>query len=124
MVNNKNICKVTLKISKQELVQKPHLMIVALHSFAKQLPKNSLFQSVAVIEVLYDSRKPTVKKLLSCLILNPCSEGERDAFKFCNSLLEAWTCKKLVHFSRFTTAGMELSWLVRRQRLVFFSVRV
>ena len=57
VVNDKNISKVTLKISKQELVQKPHLMIVALHSFIKQLPKNSLFQSVPVIEVLYDSRK-------------------------------------------------------------------
>lgn len=62
MVNNKNISKVTLKISKQELVQTPHLTIVALHSFVKQLQKNSLFQSVPIIEVLYDSHKPTVEK--------------------------------------------------------------
>lgn len=73
VVNNKNISKVTLKISKQELVQKPHLITVALHPFVKQLPNNSQFQSVPVIEVLYESCKPTVKKVLSCLISNPCS---------------------------------------------------
>ncbi|CAH3176833.1 unnamed protein product, partial [Porites evermanni] len=56
VVNNKNIGKVTLKISKQELVQKPHLIIVALHPFLKQLPKNSQFQSIPVIKAFYDSR--------------------------------------------------------------------
>lgn len=98
MVNNKNISKVTLKISKQELVQKPHLMIVALHSFVKQLPKNSLFQSVPVIEVLYDSRKQTVKKLLSCLISNRCSEGERDAFKFLQRFVRGMDMQKTSTF--------------------------
>ena len=103
MVNNKNVSKVTLKISKQELVQKPHLMIVPLHSFVKQLPKNSQFQSVPVIEVLYESRKPTVKKVLSCLISNPCSEGERDAFTFLQRFVRGMDMQNLVHFWRFTT---------------------
>lgn len=98
MVNNKNISKVTLTISKQELVQKPHLMIFALHSFVKQLPKNSLFQSVPVIEVLYDSRKQTVKKLLSCLISNRCSEGERDAFKFLQRFVRGMDIQKTSTF--------------------------
>ena len=107
VVNDKNISKVTLKISKQELVQKPHLMTVALHPFVKQLPKNSQFQSVPVIEVLYESCKPTVKKVLSCLISNPCSEGERDAFTFLQRFVRGMDMQKLVHFSRFTT-GMDI----------------
>lgn len=107
VVNNKNISKVTLKISKQELFQKPHLMTVALHPFVKQLPKNSQFQSVPVIKVLYESCKPTVKKVLSCLISNPCSEGERDAFTFLQRFVRGMDMQKLVHFSRFTT-GMDI----------------
>ena len=107
VVNNKNISKVTLKISKQELVQKPHLTIVPLHSFAKQLPNNSQSQSVPVIEVLYESRKPTVKKVLSCFMSNPCSEGERDAFTFLQRFVRGMEIQNLVHFSRFTT-GMDI----------------
>ena len=103
VVNNKNISKVTFKISKQELVQKPHLMTVALHPFVKQLPKNSQFQSVPVLEVLYESRKVTVNKVLSCLISNPCSEGKRDAFTFLQRFVRGMDMQKLVHFSRFTT---------------------
>lgn len=107
VVNNKNISKVTLKISKQELVQKPHLMTVTLHPFVKQLPKNSQSQSVPVIEVLYEFCKPTVKKVLSCLISNPCSEGERGAFTFLQRVVRVMDMQKLVHFARFTT-GMDI----------------
>ena len=42
----KNISKVILEIAKQELVQKPHLMIATLQPFVKQLQKYSQFQSM------------------------------------------------------------------------------
>lgn len=47
VVNDENISKVIFEIAKQELVQKPHLMIATVvQPFVKQLQKYSQFQSM------------------------------------------------------------------------------
>ena len=56
---------------------------------------------------MYDPRKPTVQKVLSCLISNPCSEGERDAFKVLERFVRGMDVPKLIQFLRFTT-GMDI----------------
>ena len=78
MASNENVNKIILEISKQELVQKPHLMIASLQPFVQQLKQYPLFQSISAVECLYDTLKPTTKKVLSSFVSNPESEGERD----------------------------------------------
>ena len=107
VVNNENLSKVILEIAKQELVQKPHLMIASLEPFLGQLRQYPQFQTISDIEALYDTLKPTTKKVLSCLISNPVNEGERDAFKFLQKFIRGLDISKLLKFLQFTT-GMDI----------------
>ncbi|KAL9972986.1 hypothetical protein ACROYT_G019388 [Oculina patagonica] len=90
VVNNGNLNKVILEIVRQEGVE--------------ALPP---FQAISNIEALYDSLKPTTKKVLSCLISNPVNEGERDAFKFLQRFIRGLDMSKLQTFLQFTT-GMDI----------------
>ncbi|XP_078381409.1 uncharacterized protein LOC144664170 [Oculina patagonica] len=107
MVNSGNLNKVILEIAKQELVQKPHLMIASLQPFVEQLKQYPPFQAISNIEALYHSLKPTTKKVLSCLFSNPVNEGERDAFKFLQRFIRGLDMSKLQKFLQFTT-GMDI----------------
>ena len=104
VVTTENLSQVILEISKQELVQKPHLMISSLQPFVQQLKQYPQFQTISAIEGFYESLKPTTKKVLSCLTSNPQNEGERDAFKFLQRFVRGLELSKLVQFLRFTTA--------------------
>ena len=64
VVSNENVNKIILEISKQELVSKPHLMITSLQPFVQQLKQYPQLQSISAVECLYDSLKPTTKKVL------------------------------------------------------------
>ena len=104
VVTTENLSQVILEISKQELVQKPHLMISSLQPFVQQLKQYAQFQTIPAVEGFYDSLKPTTKKVLSCLTSNPQSDGERDAFKFLQRFVRGLEMPKLLQFLRFTTA--------------------
>ena len=104
VVTTENLSQVILEISKQELVQKPHLMISSLRPFVQQLKQYPEFQTISAVEGFYDSLKPTTKRGLSCLTSNPQSEGERDAFKFLQRFVRGLEMPKLLQFLRFTTA--------------------
>ena len=104
VVTTENLSQVILEISKQELVQKPHLMISSLQPFVQQLKQYPEFQTISAVEGFYDSLKPTTKRVLSCLTSNPQSEGERDAFKFLQRFVRGLEMPKLLQFLRFTTA--------------------
>ena len=98
VVTTKNLSQVILEISKQELVQKPHLMISSLQAFVQQLKQYPQFQTISSVEGFYDSLKPTTKRVLSCLNSNPQSEGERDAFKFLQRFVRGLEMPKLLQF--------------------------
>ena len=88
VVTTENLSQVILEISKQDLVQKLHLMISSLQSFVQQLKQYPQFQTISAVEGFYDSLKATTKKVLSCLTSNPQSEGDR-----CIQILAA-ICKR------------------------------
>ena len=71
VVSNENVNKIILEISKQELIQKPHLMIASLQPFVQQLKKYPQFQSISSVECFYDTLKPTTKKVLFSFVSNP-----------------------------------------------------
>ena len=78
VVSTENLSQVIIEISKQELVQKPHLMISSLQPFVEQWKQYPQFQTISAVEGFYDSLKPTTKRVLSCLNSTPQSEGERE----------------------------------------------
>ncbi|KXJ21767.1 hypothetical protein AC249_AIPGENE15187 [Exaiptasia diaphana] len=103
-VSKENIVKILVEISKQELVQKPHLMAAAwqpiLQKHLKVCPE---FQSVSKVEAFYEGIKPTTKKVLDSIECNPNTSGERDVLKFLQRFIRRLEMPKLVQFLRFTT---------------------
>ena len=69
-------------------------MISSLQPFVQQLKQYPQFQTISAVEGFCDSLKPTTKRVLSCLISNPQSEGERDARSEARSI--AHTCGPLL----------------------------
>ena len=105
LVKKDNVIKVLLEIAKQELVQKPHLMVGAWQPILqKWLKPYKQFQSISAVEELYESLTPTTKKVLDSLVCNPTTDGERDAVKFLQRFIRGLDMAKLVQFFQFTTA--------------------
>ena len=71
---------------------------------------------MSAVDYLYDTLKPTTKKVLSSE-----REGERDASKFLQRFVRGMGMSKLVQFLRFTT-GMDIL-VARILRLQLLSVR-
>ena len=104
-VTSQNVRKVLLEIANQELIQKPHVMISTWHPSVQELKQYPNFQSVSGIQGLYDTLKPTNKKVLETLEAQPNTEAERDALKFLQRYIRGLDNAKLIQFLRFTTAS-------------------
>lgn len=104
LVCDENCVKVLLEIAQQELIQKPHLMIASWQTTFQQLKLYPAFQTIAAVEIHYNSLLPTTKKVLDMLDANPTSNAERDALKFLQRFVRGLELSKLVQFLRFTTA--------------------
>ena len=81
-VKEEDLCRIILEIAKQELIQKPHLMISSWESVITSLKAHPSFQSLAALGAFDDKLKPTNKKVLDSFVSLPSTDGERDAFKF------------------------------------------
>ena len=76
VVKKENIKNVLLEIGKQELIQKPHLMIAAWQPILqKGLKDRQCFMSISAVEKFYASLEPTTKKVLDSLDCQPTSDG-------------------------------------------------
>lgn len=104
-VKKENVTRVILEIARQELVQKPHLMVAAWQPILQQgLKPYKQFQSTAAVLELYEALNPTPKKVLDSLLCNPTTDAERDVYKFLQRFIRGLDTTKLVQFLRFTTA--------------------
>ena len=99
-------CKnVITEIAKQELIQKPHIMLSTWQPILSELKMFEPFQSPESLELLYESLKPTNKKVLQLLVAEPTTGGERDALKFLQRYVRGLDTAILLHFLRFTTGA-------------------
>lgn len=104
-VTKENIVKIHFEISRQELVQKPHVMAATWQPILQSHLKNfSEFHSASNVQEFYDKIKPTTKKVLDSIECSPNTSGERDALKFLQRFIRGLEMSKLVQFLRFTTA--------------------
>ena len=104
-VSSENLRKLLIEIANQELIQKPHVMISTWQPSVQELKQYPQFQSTSGIQGLYDTLKPTTKKVLEILAAQPNTEAERDAFKFLQRYIRGLDNTKLIQFLRFTTAS-------------------
>ena len=104
-VTSENLRKLVIEIANQELIQKPHVMISTWQPSVQELKQYPQFQSTSGIQGLYDTLKPTTKKVLEMLSAQPNTEAERDAFKFLQRYIRGLDNAKLIQFLRFTTAS-------------------
>ena len=104
-VTSENLRKLLIEIANQELIQKPHVMISTWQPSVQELKQYPQFQSTSGIQDLYDTLKPTTKKVLEMLGAHPNTEAERDAFKFLQRYIRGLDNTKLIQFLRFTTAS-------------------
>ena len=104
-VTSENLRKLLIEIANQELIQKPHVMISTWQPSVQELKQYPQFQSTSGIQGLYDTLKPTTKKVLGMLAAQPNTEAERDAFKFLQRYIRGLDNTKLIQFLRFTTAS-------------------
>ena len=105
VLNENNCQKVITEIAKQELIQKPHIMLSTWQPILSELKMYQPFQSFEKLEMYYDSIKPTNKKVLQLLQAKPNTEGERDALKFLQRYIRGLDTGNLGHFLRFTTGA-------------------
>ena len=99
-------CKnVITEIAKQELIQKPHIMLSTWQPILSELKMFEPFQSPESLELLYESLKPTNKKVLQLLVAEPTTGGERDALKFLQRYVRGLETANLLHFLHFTTGA-------------------
>ena len=106
-VKEEDLCRIILEIAKQELIQKPHLMISSWESVITSLKAHPSFQSLAALGAFDDKLKPTNKKVLDSFVSLPSTDGERDAFKFLQRFVRGLDETKLLQFLCFTT-GMDV----------------
>lgn len=70
--------------------------------------------------ILVSDRKPPVKKVLSCLISNRCSEGERDAFKFLQRFVRGMDMQKASTFFAIYNCRHGMIVVGKKIEVVFF----
>ncbi len=105
ILNENNCQKVITELAKQELIQKPHIMLSTWQPILSELKMFESFQSFDKLEMLYDRMKPTNKKVLQLLQAQPNTDGERDALKFLQRYVRGLDTGNLGHFLRFTTGA-------------------
>ena len=105
VLNKDNCQKEITELAKQELIQKPDIMLSCWQTILSSLKDFKPFQSVESLEAFYDSIKPTNKKVRQLLVAKREINGERDALKFLQRYIRGLDEQNLGHFLRFTAGA-------------------
>ena len=72
-----NVYSVILELAKQELIQKPYIMVCSWKRHMNLLKRYDEFKSFETVEKFYRDSEPTTKKVLALLKADPKSDSER-----------------------------------------------
>ena len=81
-VSKENVHEVIAEIARQEVIQKPHLMVSCWQNVFTSLGKTKAFIDISSLNNLYRQLEPTAKKLITLLKSDPRDDSERDAFSY------------------------------------------
>lgn len=82
IVTSSNLTKIITQLGRQELIQKPHVMLASFKSIVKELKCFEQFKTPVQLYEVYDAIKRTTKRVLQNLSAQPSIDAERDAYKF------------------------------------------
>ena len=103
LVNKDNIHAVLCEISRQELIQKPHIMASCWKDAFMEL-KNEFCDSKAVGQ-LYAKMEPTTKRVISMLQANPLKEAEKESLAYLKRYIKGLQMIELKKLLRFMTGA-------------------
>ena len=111
-----NIQKIILELAHQELIQKPRYVVNSWASIVNSLRSHYSFQTLEGLKALYDSKRPTAKKLIKLFRAEPANDAERQSLEHLKRFVKSLEGKALNKFLQFcigsdviTTDGIEVS---------------
>ena len=100
-----NIYSVVLELAKQELIQKPYIMLCSWSKVMHKLRSFPEFCCFDAVNQYYSSANPTNKAITSLLDVEPKSDAERDCLRFLQRCIRGLDKSQLIKFLRFTTGS-------------------
>lgn len=104
-VTSLNVYGVILELARQELIQRPFLMLCSWKQVLSNLVVYPEFTSEAELRKFYRQIEPTNKKILKLLESSPKNEAERDSYSFLKQFIKGLDMENLKRFLRFCTGA-------------------
>ena len=98
-----NIYSVVLELAKQELIQKPYIMVCSWSKVMHKLRSFPEFCCFDAVHQYYSSANPTNKAAISLFDVEPKSDAERECLRFLQRYIRGLDKSQLIKFLRFTT---------------------
>ena len=96
-----NVYGVILELAKQELIQKPYIMVCSKKKHMNLLKRYDEFKSLEAVQKLYKNSEPTTKKVLEYLLRK--SDSEKECLKYLQRYISGLDKVFLLKFLRFVT---------------------
>ena len=116
MPSKDNIQKIILELTHQELIQKPRYVVNSWAPIVNSLRSHYYFQTLEGLKGLYDSKRPTAKRLIKLFRAEPSNDAERRSLEHLKRFVKSIEGKELNKFLQFctgsdviTTDGIEVS---------------
>lgn len=103
LLTARNAREIICEIARQELHQKPHLIVSCWGIIFNVLKKD--FPSNNELDQIYEKLVPTNKKVLALLKVDSDNESERDSFNFLKRYIKGLDETGIRNFLRFTTGS-------------------
>jgi len=100
---------IILELAKQELIQKPYIMVCTWQKVMVSLQKFKEFSSSEAVIEFYNNAKPNTKKVLKLLKSDPKNDSERDCIKYLERYIRCLDLAALTKFMCFTTGSNIIS---------------
>ena len=98
-----NVYSVILELAKQELIQKPYIMVCSWKRHMNLLKRYDEFKSFETVQKFYRDSEPTTKKVLALLKADPKGDSERECLKYLQRYIRGLDKVFLLKFLRFVT---------------------
>ena len=100
-----NIQKIIFELAHQELIQKPRYVLNSWAPIVNSLRSDYHFQTIESLKGLYDTKRPTAKKIIKLFRAEPSSDAERQSLEHLKRFVKSLEGKALTKFLQFCTGS-------------------
>ena len=98
-----NIQKITMELAHQELIQKPQYVLNSWAPIVNSLRSDYHFETLEGLKGLYDTKRPTAKKVIKLFRAEPSSDAEHQSLEHLKRFVKSLEGKALTKFPQFCT---------------------